>query len=43
MRAAAAWLQRHPDHGHRRLRFDVVGFSDLGAPPQWIRDAWRIT
>lgn len=42
-RAAALWLQRHPEHRSRRVRFDVVGFNDANAPPEWVRDAWRIT
>lgn len=40
-RAALAWIQRNPSHGQRIQRFDVVGFSDLSAAPEWIRDAWR--
>jgi len=43
LRAAAAWVQRHPAHGKRRQRFDVVGFASLDAVPQWVRDAWRAT
>ena len=40
-RAALAWVQAHPTHAHRRQRFDVVGFRDVAAVPEWIRDAWR--
>lgn len=42
-RAAALWLLRHPEHGSRRVRFDVVGFAGPEAPPEWVRDAWRLT
>lgn len=42
-RAAALWLQRHPEHRARRVRFDVVGFSGTTAAPEWVRDAWRLT
>ena len=42
-RAAALWLQRHPEHGRRRVRFDVVGYSHPAERPDWIKDAWRAT
>jgi putative endonuclease len=42
-RAAALWLQRHPEQSQRRARFDVVGFTSPTAPPAWVRDAWRTT
>jgi len=42
-RAAALWLQRHPQHAQRRVRFDVVGYSNPAETPAWIRDAWRAT
>jgi putative endonuclease len=39
MHAALAWMQAHPDHQHRPLRFDVVAFDGDG-PPSWIRHAF---
>ncbi|MEQ8194027.1 MAG: YraN family protein [Rhodospirillales bacterium] len=39
-RAARAYLQRHPEHAARAIRFDAV----LVAPGRWpvhVRDAWR--
>ena len=42
-RAAVLWLQRHPEQGQRRARFDVVGFTSTTTAPTWIRDAWRAT
>jgi putative endonuclease len=42
-RAAALWLQRHPQQRQLRARFDVVGFTSTTTDPIWIRDAWRAT
>ena len=42
-RAAALWLQRHPEYRARRVRFDVVGYTNISGSPEWIRDAWRPT
>lgn len=39
MHAALAWVQAHPAHQHRPLRFDVVAFDGDG-PPRWIRHAF---
>lgn len=41
MAAAGLWLQRHPALARLRQRYDVVAFSALDQPPQWVRDAWR--
>lgn len=39
VQAARAWLQAHPQHTHRAMRFDVVAFEHHGAP-DWLRQAF---
>ncbi len=39
LRAASAWLARHPTHQHRAIRFDVITLQDSGTP-QWLRGAF---
>ncbi len=43
VRAAEAWLQRHPQHRDRSCRFDVVdAHGDPDAPAlRWITSAFR--
>ncbi|PNS09270.1 hypothetical protein Lysil_0899 [Lysobacter silvestris] len=43
VRAAEAWLQRHPEHRDRSCRFDVVDAHGDPASPalRWIRSAFR--
>lgn len=43
MRAAAAFLVRHPEYGSCTVRFDVVGLDRSGDQTrlEWIRDAFR--
>jgi putative endonuclease len=40
-RATQAWLQLHPMHQHRAIRFDVLTF-DGDAAPRWIRHAFEV-
>jgi len=39
--AAQLYLQRHPHHGARACRFDVLGFN-ADAAPRWLRHAFRL-
>lgn len=43
VRAAEAWLQRHPEHRDRSCRFDVVDAHGDPASPtlRWIASAFR--
>ena len=43
VRAAQAFLQRHPEHADAPCRFDVVAASGDPAAPalDWLRDAFR--
>ncbi len=43
VRAAQAWLLRHPRHANAPCRFDVVAASGNPAAPafDWLRDAFR--
>lgn len=43
VRAAQAWLLRHPRHADAPCRFDVVAASGDPAAPafDWLRDAFR--
>ena len=43
VRAARAWLLRHPRHADAPCRFDVVAASGDPAAPafDWLRDAFR--
>lgn len=43
VRAAEAWLQRHPEHRDRSCRFDVVDAHGDPASPtlRWITSAFR--
>lgn len=43
VRAAEAWLQRHPEHRDRGCRFDVVDAQGDPASPtlRWITSAFR--
>jgi len=43
VRAAEAWLQRHPEHRDRSCRFDVVDAQGDPASPalRWITSAFR--
>ena len=43
VRAAQAFLQRHPEHADAPCRFDVVVASGDPATPvlEWLQDAFR--
>ena len=43
LRAAALYLQAHPEHGDRACRFDVVACSGTPAHPRfdWIQSAFE--
>ena len=44
VRAAQAFLQRHPEHADAPCRFDVVAASGDPATPmlEWLQDAFRV-